>query len=328
MRSRLSDVELSPDAFAAVMATGIVSVAALDHHHRWISIALAAVAVLTLVVMVGLLCLNAVVHQRLPFDLRDPDTVVRLFTFVAACAVLGARFEAWPAAIWTMAAIAWLAWVTLTPLAFRAMRPYRSTGLRDRAHGAWELVSVATSGLAIVTAHLAVLERGRPLFAVGLAACALGIGIYVVITWLIVWRAVAAPTGDVWRPDSWILMGGLAIATLAGDRLHHAGTAIAVPVGLLDAVRWVNVATWVLATGWIPPLIYATVRHLRLEFTGTWWAMVFPLGMYSSATFAMGVETGGRPFQAASLVFLWIALAAWVLVAVAAVNVSTRRHRG
>ncbi len=172
MRSRLSDVELSPDAFAAVMATGIVSVAALDHHHRWISIALAAVAVLTLLVMVGLLCLNAVVHQRLPFDLRDPDTVVRLFTFVAACAVLGARFEAWPAAIWTMAAIAWLAWVTLTPLAFRAMRPYRSTGLRDRAHGAWELVSVATSGLAIVTAHLAV--------------------------------------------------RGLAIATLAGDRLHHA----------------------------------------------------------------------------------------------------------
>ena len=93
MRSRLGDVELSPDAFAAVMATGIVSVSALDHHYRWISTALAGVAVLTLLVMVGLLCVDTVVQQRFPFALSDPDVIVRLFTFVAACAVLGARSE-------------------------------------------------------------------------------------------------------------------------------------------------------------------------------------------------------------------------------------------
>ena len=80
--------------------------------------------------------------------------------------------------------------------------------------------------------------------------------------------------------------------------------------------------TWVLATLWIAPLIYATVRHLQLRFTGAWWAMVFPLGMYSSATFAMEVETGWRPFRTMSLVFFWIAFVAWALVAVAAVNCS------
>jgi len=327
MRSRLGAVELSPDAFAAVMATGIVSVSALDHHYRWISAALAAVAVLSLVAMIALAVANSVVHEKFPFALGDSDVVVRLFTFVAACAVLGARFEACPAAIRILAAIAWLAWLVLLPLAIRSMWPHRWAGLRDRAHGAWELVSVATSGLAIITAHLALLTRDCALFAVGLAALVLAIGMYGLSTWLIVWRAVSAPADDIWRPDSWILMGGLAIATLAGDRLHRVGLAIATPDWLLDTVRAVNVVTWILATLWIPPLIYATVRHLHLTFTGAWWAMVFPLGMYSAATFAMNVETGWQPFETASLVLFWIALVTWVPVAFAALRVSTRSDR-
>ncbi|MGE5695166.1 MAG: tellurite resistance/C4-dicarboxylate transporter family protein [Candidatus Sericytochromatia bacterium] len=324
MRSRLGDVEVSPDVFAAVMATGIVSVSALDHHYYWVSVVLAAVAVLSFVVMAAL----ALVNQRFAFDVRDPDVVVRLFTFVAACAVLGTRFEIHPVAAWALSAIAWLAWLVLAPLMIRAVRRHPWTGLRDRAHGVWELASVATSGLAIVTVHLAVVARDRTLFAAGLTASVLGIGIYVVITSLIVWRAVSVSGDDIWRPDSWILMGGLAIATLAGDRLHRAGVAIGMPDPLSDAVRSVNIAAWVLATVWIPPLTYATVRHLRLKFTGAWWAMVFPLGMYSSATFAMAAETGWRPFQTISLVFFWIALTTWVLVAAAALRVSRSRYRG
>ena len=71
------------------------------------------------------------------------------------------------------------------------MWPLGWTGLRDRAHGAWELVSVATSGLAIVTAHLALLTRDRALFAVGFGAWLLAIGIYGLMTWLILWRAAS-----------------------------------------------------------------------------------------------------------------------------------------
>ena len=70
--------------------------------------------------------------------------------------------------------------------------------------------------------------------------------------------------------------------------------------------------TWVAATLWLAPLVYATLRHLHLRFTAAWWAMVFPLGMYSSATFAMKVETGWRPFKMASVVFFWVAFAAWL----------------
>lgn len=318
MRFRLSDVKPSPDVFAAVMATGILSVSAEEHGYRWISDALAGVGIVALVVLVVLVMMKTAALQRLPYDVRDPDVTVRLFTFVAACTVLGARLAPHPVTIWGLSAVAWLAWLLLVPVTVRSMSPHRWTGLRDRAHGAWELVSVATSGLAIVTGHLALLLHDRAVFAVGVTMWVLAILMYCMMTWLILWHAAAAPSADIWRPHSWILMGGLAIATLAGQRLHRVALTLLAQDWLLDGVRSVTVVTWVVATLWIPPLVYTTLRRLRLTFTGAWWAMVFPLGMYSTATFAMRLETGWRPLQTVSLVFFWISVAAWLLVAVAA----------
>src|SRR5246127_1384241 len=104
MPTRLIDVLPRPDVFAAVMATGIVSISADDHRYRWISDTLAGVALLALGVMV-VLVLTQVGRVGFPYPLSDVDVVVRLFTFVAACAVLGTRFQAHPLVIWPMAAI-------------------------------------------------------------------------------------------------------------------------------------------------------------------------------------------------------------------------------
>jgi tellurite resistance protein TehA-like permease len=111
------------------------------------------------------------------------------------------------------------------------------------------------------------------------------------------------------QPDIWILMGGAAIATLAGDHIHKAG---------LESVRPVTVVTRMVATVWIPLLIYVTVQRFRRRrelSPGQWWAAVFPLGMYSAATYATAVETGWRWLTIVSLVFFWIAFAAWMLTA-------------
>ena len=98
-------------------------------------------------------------------------------------------------------------------------------------------------------------------------------------------------------------MGGAAIATLAGDHIHRAGFA---------EIRPETVVTWMVATLWIPLLVVISVRPRA----GNWWAAVFPLGMYSSATFATAVETGWRPLTTVSLVFFWIAFFAWLVVTV------------
>jgi tellurite resistance protein TehA-like permease len=240
---------------------------------------------------------------------------------------LCARFPGVPPAAGILAAAAWVGWFVLAFYTVRSMLPYGWVGLRDRAHGVWELTTVGTSGVAIVTAQFALLGHDIELWTIGLVTWLIAIGIYGVVTWLILWRARAAPSAEIWRPDSWVLMGGLAIATLAGDRLHLAAQTIISADWLIIAVRVVTIGTWVLATLWIPLLVYITARHLELRFSGAWWATVFPLGMYSAATYAMLMETGWSPFRIVSLVFFWIALATWVLTVVAAAAAVTRLAR-
>lgn len=303
---------MKPDAFALVMATGIVSVAAADHDYRWISVTLAVLAGAALAV---LMVIAAV--RRFDFgDINDPSVVLRLFTFVAACAVLDGRLAGWPAVLWAMGTIALLGWLVLVPLAIRSMCGRGWAGLRAESRGGWLLASVATSGLATVAADL----RLVPL---ALALWVLAIAVYLLMTWLILARAFDErldPHG--FEPDSWILMGGLAIATLAGDHIHHAGLQMGWPANVLGAVEVVTVLTWVVATLWFMPLVYFLVLRMArvdrdLRFAGLWWAMVFPLGMYSAGTHTMWVETGWQAMQIVSLVFFWIALAAWLSVGVA-----------
>ena len=267
------------------MATGIVSIAAADHGYDGISDVLAVISVALFAVLTVL----AMVRLRPDFD--DLDVPVQLLTFVAACAVVGTRLAWWPLGV-----VGLLGWLLLLPIALRVMWRNRWTGLRDRARGGWELAGVATSGLAIVAADLDLVAG-----AIGLLV--LGICLYCAMTGLVLWRAVHAPSApDLCAPDAWILMGGAAIATLAGDHIHKAG---------VTDIRPVTIVTWIVASAWIPVLAAATVR-MRV---GNWWAAVFPLGMYSSATFATAVETGWHPLTTISLVFFWIALAAWLLTA-------------
>lgn len=177
--------------------------------------------------------------------------LLQLFTFVAVCAVVATRLPALHAILGVVAALAWL---VLLPLTVRLVWHRGWTGLRDRARGGWELASVATSGLAILAA-----DAGWPWPAVALLA--LAVCLYGLMTGLVVWRACRDASAPVFsQPDVWILMGGVAIATLAGDHIHRAG-----------------------------------VEEIR------------------PASFATAVETGWRPLTTVSLVFFWIALAAWVL---------------
>ena len=284
------------DVFAAVMATGIVSVAAADHGFGVISEILIVLPAVTLPVLMVL-----VAKAWHGFDMRDPNVTLGLFTYVAACAVVGARLAEHRVVLWVLAGMAIQGWLSLMPLAVRSMWRLRWTGLRDRAHGGWELAAVATSGLAIAWAGLDILFWAFIFWVLGLC-------LYVVMTTLVLWRVRHdASSPELVQPDVWILMGGIAIATLAGDHLHH----ILLPGPIADGVQAVTIGTWTLATTWIPILIYVVIR--RSVALG--WPAVFPLGMYSSATYAMAVETGWRWFVVVSLVFFWIAFAAWLVVA-------------
>jgi hypothetical protein len=285
---------MRPDAFAAVMATGIVSIAAADHGVSVVSVPL---AVLALVALPVLMYLAAMAWRRDGWTLGDPDTAIGLLTYVAACCVVAARLDEYRWVSFVLGILALSGWISLAPFVVGDLWRLRWTGLRDRAHGGWMLVSVATAGLAIVCVALRFTLGAFALW--GLALCG-----YAAVAMLVGWRACHDPAVRRNVPaDHWILMGGTAIATLAGVHLHTA----LYPGPIADAVRVVTLVTWTIATMQLIPLTVLGWRRARD------WPAVFPVGMYSAATFAMAGETGWPVLRTVSLVFLWLAVALWLL---------------
>jgi tellurite resistance protein TehA-like permease len=252
----------------------------------------------------------------------DPDVALRMLTFVDGASVLGVVWRSQPVAVWILGVLGAVGWLVLVPLGARDVHSRARSDLRDHAHGAWLLVSVGTSGLATTAADLALIHGSRPLVVVGLVMWLIAIVLYVAVTALIAWRAVVAPfRPDAVTPDSWILMGALAIATLAGAHLLQATDALTSLGWLSDAVAPATLVLWVVASLWIPVLLYAEIwrvdqRAGSLRFAGVWWSAVFPLGMYSSATWVTGAELSMPALATISLVFFWIAATVWALVAV------------
>jgi Voltage-dependent anion channel len=287
---------VKPDAFAAVMATGIVSIAAQDHHWDVVSSVLAVIAAVLLPVLV-VLCAGA--WRRESWSLRDVETAVGLLTYVAACCVLAARFGEHEWVVLVLGGVALQGWVSLLPFVVSGLWRLRWVGLRDHAHGAWQLLTVSTSGLVIVF-----IAGGNVFWPFVLWPLALGC--YVVVAVLVGWRAVSdPPTRRDVPADHWILMGGTAIATLAGEHLHEA----LYPGPIADAVRLVTIVTWLVATVQIVPLTLVGWRRVVA------WPAVFPLGMYGTATYAIALETGWPALREVSLLFTCVALVLWLVTA-------------
>lgn len=316
MIGRLGEIRPSPDVFAVIMATGILSIAARNHEYWLISEALGILASVGLVVAATVVVAAAVATRAMRFwDLTDPDITLRLFTFVAACAVLDSRLASHPVVARILGVVALSSWLALMALTARNMSARSWTSLRDHAHGAWLLASVGTSGLAIVAVQVAVSTGHRWWLAAAVPAWIVALCIYGLMAWLILWRTVHERMDrDGFEPDTWILMGGLAIATLAGVTIHHQ-----ISGWLAASLEVATVGIWVVATLWIPPLIYFVLHrinqgHSALQFRGVWWALVFPLGMYSAATYLMSVELDVPALRTVSLMFFWNALTAWLVV--------------
>lgn len=290
---------MRPDAFAAVMATGIVSYAARDNGYPIVSMPLAVIAV---VLLPALMIATARTWRRERWSVTDLDVAFGLCTYVAACCVLASRFSEHQIVLWILVPMAVQGWLSLAPAVAAGLWRQRGTALRDRARGGWELAGVATSGLAIV------FVAAHSLFW-AVIAWVLALVVYLLITALVLWRWLHARSVHS-APDSWILMGALAISTLAGVHLHAA----LAPGSFADAVLAMTVATCATATLWIPVLLIMGVRRVDA------WPAVFPLGMYSAATHAVAQETGRHALATVSLVFCWVAVAAWLVTAARSVQ--------
>ncbi|GHE92585.1 tellurite resistance/C4-dicarboxylate transporter family protein [Streptomyces fumanus] len=309
--------ELRPACFAPVMATGIVSKALAQSGARTVSLLLfgiAAALYLALLVAAGL---KAAYHpDALRAELAGPDRLFGHFTLVAAGGVLAGRLDHGTVrlAAGALLALAGTVWAALAGAAARLLRRGARTALRQ-ADGTWFLATVGLQSLVLTGATL---YPSRPVLATALALWTTGVLLYAATLTAVARRLRHAPPApaDLASPY-WITMGAVAISVLTGAHLlgrtallpHPARTPLAVAVTGL----------WAWATALIPVLLAAGVwRHRRhrvpLGCEPALWSIVFPVGMYATATARLAAARHLGPLAAARHPLAWTALAVWLTV--------------
>lgn len=324
---RSSIATLFPGSFALVMATGIVSIGALQQGLDAVADGLFVLNVVAYVVLWGLTILRLARFPRLLIeDLGSHQRGAGFLTIVAGTNVLGSQvalLTSWTGvalALWLVGIVLWvgLTYTFLTAVTVRGTKP----GLEHGIGGAWLLLVVSTESIAVLGALLAPSTGTRGILLTATLAHLVGLMVYVVVIGLIFYRWTFFPlTGEQVTPPYWINMGALAITALAGSNLLMAAGSWEVLEELTPFLTGTTLLAWGFATWWIPLLLAIGiwrhgVQHVPIRYEPQYWSLVFPLGMFAASTFRMGAAIDvGLPAAVAATAF-WIALSAWLVTAI------------
>jgi tellurite resistance protein TehA-like permease len=305
--------EVQPEAGAAVMATGIVSVAlhALGQH---------ALSGALLAITAGLwAALVAVLLSRVALDggraRRDARALPSL-TAGAGTAVLGSRL--------VLLGWYWSGWPLLVICALLLVLLRRGLRAASRSSaGAGFLIVVAPQSSVVLATQLARRQHVAWLALASLALFAISVAAYAIA--LRRFELGALRTG---RGEQWIAGGALAISALACAQLAQAGAPAHTLRDIHAELRIASVVLWALAIAWLPVLIVAEVRWPRLAYNVRRWSTVFPVGTYAAMSFAVARVIGDHAIDKLAQAWTWVALGVWAAVAAGALrHLASAAHR-
>ena len=326
---------LNPAYFALVMATGIISIATYLHDiplFPTILFCLNALFLAGLVAVTGARILRY--PQACAADIQSHSRGMGFLTIVAATAVFGTELVVQMDAagiatvFWIAAAALWfvMTYGILAVLTVKSDKP----SLADGLNGSWLVSVVAPQSVAVLTVliltadFLAGLER-----ALSFAALVLWLGgaaLYLWIMTLIFFRyTFVHMTPEDLTPPYWINMGAAAISTLAGATLIEHAAISPVVVEIVPFAKGLTLFFWAIATWWIPMLLVLGVWQFLIcgvpvAYDPLYWGGVFPLGMYSVATYHLAKILGAPLLLPLSQLFMVIAVLAWVVTFVALID--------
>lgn len=310
-----------PGYFAMVMATGIIAIGCRLVGVPVLGEALYAVTAGAYVVIAVLTTVRLVRYpRRLLADITSHTKGFAFTTAVAATEVLGTAgailFGWWGLALvlWWIGVGLWavLLYTTLISVVLRVEKPGIGVGI----NGTWFLLTVSTESVAVLGALLLPRLGGQGLAFTCLTFLGLGAVLYVIVMTMMFLRWTFVRLGPTEEdPPTWIATGAVAITVLAGSNLLLAHDPLVDRMG--PAIGLLVVLAWATATFWFPLMIAIGVwRHvvnrLPLTYHPSYWALVFPLGMYAVSTFRMRLAFGLDVLAWLPPAALAIALLAWL----------------
>lgn len=316
-----------PAYFAMVMSTGIISIASNMLGFKGIAYGLFYLNIAAYAIILSLQLLRVKMFwSNLYSDLSNPKLSLVFFTTVAGTNVLGAQF-ATIANLLCVAKIFWyfgiFLWTIVSLSTFSILFLKCEQRIELVMHGGWLTATVGTQSVAVLGAILAPKFgccSSFVLFA-SFVWWMIGSFLYMILITLIIYRLVFFKVStDALVPPYWINMGALAITTLAGSILCLNISAVEGPyTDLLGFTKGFTLFFWSFGTWWIPFLIIIGVwkyifHKTPFKYSPLYWAMVFPLGMYTACTIKFS-QAMQLPFIAhISTYFIYFAYLAWVFI--------------
>jgi tellurite resistance protein TehA-like permease len=331
--------------FAAVMATGIVSIASRLLGLPLIADVLLVVTAVVFVVLATAYIARAVLFpRRFAQSLRMPSMAVSYFTVVAGINVLATALLA--PGFWIVSLLLGLAalfiWGVLSYGLFCSIVLAGNRPLLREINGGWLVWVVGTQSIAVLATAISP-KLPWPAIAEMFGAGAImfwsvGVVLYLILVVIIFLRLFLIETTPAeMGPAYWILMGATAISVRsAAGILTVTGSD---PTPLLTQMHpfvvGLSVVMWSFGSWFIPMLVLFGlwryfVRRFPWNYEPKLWSVVFPLGMYTVASITLGqaIDFGFMP--AVASVGVWVAIVAWAIVAVlfvTSVAGSLRGHR-
>lgn len=318
----------SPIDFAMVMATGIIAIAALLEGYMWLAWSLFFIDVFLFIFLLIFLLQRCLFQwPTLIKDFKSYERGPGVFTFVIAMCMIGNEvilFNKWMMLgkiILTIAVIFWL--IINYGFFFYITTTNHKKSLKDGISGSWLLTVVSIQAIAVLIIYCSASSEA----AMFIATCLFFTGcvFYLYLMSLIVYRISffelhAKDLGAAY----WINMGATAITTLAGSLLLLNGKEFHLIAALLPFIKGLTLLFWSAGTWWIPLLIMLGIwRHgirkvkppiTASGYSPTYWAFVFPLGMYTASTFRLSETLDLTFLKVIPKYFIFFAIITWMAV--------------